>query len=280
MKISRILDLEEIRSVEPTFSDLTEDLHTRLLLQEEAEEARLVVDEHEQPLALALHTGDGWKIAHLLFRKASLEVLDRFEQTGGEIYQEARQSYLLAVREYYSQELMDRVTPAVEDITKERLMLVQEILEGRWGKRSGEDCLDCCCGSGIGSCAIRSLGMTSIAYDNDPALLSLGLKQRRLFPEFTMWIDATQASRYCTPVPRGVAFMLGEIHPYHAEMWRQVVEELITLAEEVIITAGTEQEARIVAEWCRDHGRMVQVEEHPGDPIYERWICQISRSGK
>ncbi|MDD1678250.1 MAG: hypothetical protein LUO93_03580 [Methanomicrobiales archaeon] len=276
MTLAELLDLKEIRSVDPSFAEMTEESGTRIILAEEADEARLVVDEEEIPLALALSTPAGWQITHFLFRDAPLEILERFEQTGGDIYQEERERYLSAVREYYSRELMTHVPPAVEDVTLARISLVEEILKDRWGGISKETCLDCCCGSGIGSRALHSLGMNPLSYDNDPALLSLGLRQGRLEPASTMWIDGTRATRYCRPLGYGVAFMLGEIHPFNEEMWERIVDELIMLAKEVIITTGTEREVRQVADWCRRKGHSVKVEEHFADPIYERWICQIA----
>lgn len=277
MKIESLLDLKGLHTIEPTFADLTEDVYTGFILREEGEEARLVVDEQEHPLAFAIRTERGWQIAHFLFRNAIIEVLERFEQIGGDIYQEKREVYLSMVREFYSRELMDRVTPAVEDVTGERISLVREILEERWDERNGEVCLDCCCGSGIGSSALCALGMIPLAYDNDPALLSLGLRQGRLLPESTMWIDATRATRYCPTLHRGTAFMLGEINSYTEEMWKQITHELVALCDEVIITVGTAREAGKVEEWCRKQGRSVTREEHAVDPLYERWICQISR---
>jgi hypothetical protein len=276
MTLAHLLDLNEIHSVDPSFAELTEDTGTHILLAAEAEEARLVVDEEEIPLALALLTGTCWQITHFLFRDPSLEILERFEQISGDIYQEERERYLSAVREYYSRELMDRVIPAVEDVPRDRITLVENILKERWGEHLSEICLDCCCGSGIGSHALRSLSMRPLAYDNDPALLCLGLRSGRLDPESTMWIDGTRATQYCRPVQYGTAFMLGEIHSFNDEMWQGIVEALITLAKEVLITTGTEREARTVAGWCQRKGRSVQVDEHRADPIYERWICQIS----
>ncbi|MDD1673181.1 MAG: hypothetical protein LUP99_02095 [Methanomicrobiales archaeon] len=277
MNLAQTIDLEEVYSLEPSFADLTDDIYTQIFLQEGAREARFLIDEHEEPLACALLTGTGWKITHFVYRKATLGVLERVEQVGGEIYQENRERYLSAVREYYSCELMKDVTPAVEDITEDRMNLVRDVLKDRWGLGRGEICLDCCCGSGIGSYALRTVGMTPLAYDNDPALLSLGLRQGRLLPESTMWIDATRATLYCTPVPRGLSCMLGEINTFTEVMWRRVVEELISLAEDVIITVGTEREARLVADWGQQRDRSVDLEERPSDPIYERWICQIYR---
>jgi hypothetical protein len=276
MTLARLLDLDGVRSADPSFAELTEDSGTRLLMAMEAEEARLVIDEDEIPLALALSTPSGWWITHFLFRDATLEILERFEQLGGEIYQEDRERYLSAVREYYSREMMDRVTPAMDDVSPDRISLVEEILKERWGRNPQETCLDCCCGSGIGSYALRRRGMHPLAYDNDPALLTLGLRQDRLEPDSTMWIDGTRATQYCRPLQFGTAFMVGEVHSFNEEMWQQIVEELIALAREVLVTTGTEREARRVTEWCRNKGRSVEMQEHPVDPIYERWICQIS----
>ncbi len=275
MMLARLLDLDTIRSVDPTFADLTHPTGTAILLTSDADEARLVVDEREMPLGLALHSPQGWWITHFLFQEPTLEILERFEQIGGDIYQEERERYLSAVRDYYSRELMRQVAPSVDDVPLDRITLVEEILTERWGPHSGEVCLDACCGSGIGSRALRSIGMKPLAYDNDPALLSLGLWQGRLTPESTMWIDGTRASSYCHPLVHGTLFMAGEIHPFNEDIWQGIVEELITLARQVLITTGTEREARLIADWCRHKGRSVQVEEHTADPVYERWICEI-----
>jgi hypothetical protein len=274
--LARLLDLEEVHSVDPSFAELTEETGTRILLGLEAHDALLVVDENELPLALALYARSGWVITHFLFRDANLEILERFEQIGGDIYQEDRERYLSAVREYYSLELKQKVAPAVDDVPANRITLVEEMVNERWGRNPHEGCLDCCCGSGVGSYALRSLGMHPLAYDNDAALLSLGLRQGRLEAESTMWIDGIHATRYCRPLRYGTAFMLGEIHSFNEEMWQAIVDELLALAREVLITTGTQREGRTVAEWCRNRGRSAQVEEHPVDPIYERWICQIS----
>jgi hypothetical protein len=274
--LAHLLDLEEIHSVDPSFAELTEETGTRILLGEEADEALLVIDGDEIPLALALFTPNGWLITHFLFRDANLEILERFERIGGDIYQEDRERYLSAVRGYYSLELKQKVAPAVDDVPSNRISLVEEMVEERWGRNRREACLDCCCGSGVGSYALRSLGMRPLAYDNDAALLSLGLRQGRLEAESTMWIDGTRATQYCRPLRYGAAFMLGEIHSFNEEMWHAIVDELLALAREVLITTGTEREACIVAEWCRNGDRSVEMEEYPIDPIYERWICHIS----
>jgi hypothetical protein len=276
MRLARLLDLDTIHSVDPSFAELIEDTGTRILQAAEADGARLVVDEEEVPLALALSTRTGWQITHFVFRNPTLEILERFEQLEGDIYQEKREEYLSSLREYYSRELIEQVIPAVEDVPPDRISVVEDLLQERWGRHPHELCLDSCCGSGIGSSALRSQGMQPLAYDHDPALLSLGLHSGRLRADSTMWIDGTRATLYCQPVQYGAAFMLGEIHSFNEDVWQRIVEELITLAREVLITTGTEREAQVVAAWCRRSGRSTTVDEHAADPVYERWVCQVS----
>jgi hypothetical protein len=277
MKINRILNAEPLTCVEPAFAELTEDLYTDLLLERSGEEARLLIDEEEIPLALAFRQGEIWVMGSFLFRHPTLKVIQRFEEVGGDLYQEDRSKVVAALREYYSLAILERVTPTVEDVPPDRHSLVREILLEVWGEKDRSVCLDCCCGSGIGASALRSLGMTPLAYDHDPALLALGLRQGRLIPEDTMCIDATVARRYCPSVERGAAFMLGEIDPFNREMWRQIVEELLALTRDTLITVRTEPEVHQVADWARAYGHQVDVTEHKADPIYEHWICRITQ---
>jgi SAM-dependent methyltransferase len=99
--------------------------------------------------------------------------------------------------------------------------MIRDLIHEVWGDRAGTLCLDCCCGSGVGTAALRAGGMRALAYDNDPALLALGLSKGRLVPEDTMCIDAREAARYIAPVPLGVAFMAGEIYSYNTGLWER-----------------------------------------------------------
>jgi len=274
MTIENLFEIKGLRCIEPSFAELTEDLYTMMLLEGGADEARLLVDEDEQPIALALRRSDVWGVASFVFRPCYMEVIEAFEETGGDIYQEPRAAWITALRAYYAGELQREVSPAPEDMRPDRPDLVAALLGEVWGARPGWTCLDCGCGSGAGSLVLRRLGMTPLAYDNDAELISRGLAAGRLLPEDTMWVDGTRAGDYIDePVEAGVALMLGDISSFTAPMWEEIVAELLDLSQETLITVATEPEVRMVAEWCEDAGREAEVRENGRDPIYDRWVC-------
>jgi hypothetical protein len=134
-------------------------------------------------------------------------------------------------------------------------------------------CIDACAGSGIGSMIIREMGGRSIAYDNDPALLSLGLASGRLAPEETVCIDGTMASAYLPDAERGLGIMLGQMYVYTKELWQSIVEELTSISAETLITVATEEEAHWVCEWAKGVDRALEIWENDRDPIYDHWVC-------
>jgi hypothetical protein len=277
MRACRILELGELTFLEPTFSSLTEDLYTTVLLEFPAVEGKLLIDRDENPLAVAVSDGKGWYAASFLLRSPPLEVIELCEDLDSEIHEEERSTWAAAVREYYSLLIGRTVTPAFEDLPPERRARLQNLLEEVWGGGDTVTCLDCCCGSGVGSSAVRALGMLPLSYDSDPALLSLGLTSGRLLPEETMWIDATLAGQYLEPVPRGIAVMMGEINSFTEEMWENITGEVLGLVNDALITVGTEQEARRVEGWCLAFGHRAEITENRRDEFYDRWVCRSTR---
>lgn len=271
-----MFEVQEILCVEPVFADLTEEYYTEELLSYQAEEARLLLDEQEYPIALALREADAWIVGSFVCRPPSRTVLSRFEEVGGDLYQEEMPRYMDALREYYSQKLLSEVPPATEDTRPERREMVSSLIGEVWGTLNGAACIDCCCGSGVVSEAIALCGGSPCAYDNDPALISLGLQSGRLSPPQVMHIDATRAGDYIAPVPYGVGCMLGDITAFNADMWENIVAELLLLSEQTLITTATEPEIRRVEEWCLAEGRTCEVRENERDPIYDRWACVSS----
>ncbi len=174
MKAAEILELDTVTFIEPLFSALRDPVFTDLITQSVADEGRLLLDEHEDPIAVAFHEPSGWIAASFLCRKPNLAVIERFEEVNGEIFQEDRAVWGAAVREYFSTALMRDVSPAVEDLNPIRKSILSEVITAAWGKGSGETCLDCGCGSGVGSLVLRELGYAPLSYDNDPSLLARG----------------------------------------------------------------------------------------------------------
>jgi len=274
MNIAEIFELENLRLVEQSFADLTDSRFNRILSEQGAREGRLLLDEAEEPLALAFQGADGWIAGTFLCRNPSVALIDLFESVNGEIFQENRRVFAAAVREYFSNILIAEVPPSIEDLNPARRGILGTLIENLWGSGSGETCVDCCCGSGVGSLVLRDIGYSPLSYDNDASLLSRGLFTGRLLPAETMCINAMLVSQYVEPSPKGIGIMMGEINSFSQEMWEAIVRELFTTTKETLITVGTEPEARLVAEWGKEMGRTVEVTENPADPIYDLWVCE------
>lgn len=276
--ISRVLEIPDVRCVEPSFADLTDDSYTAWLEEVPADQGRLLVDEKEDPLALAFHTTQGWVAGSFHLREPTVAVIDHFEEMNGDIFQEDRSVWETAVREYYSMILMHEVTQALDDLNPDRIGFVSDLIDECWGDRSRFSCLDCGCGSGLGSVVLRERGISPLSYDNDSTLISLGLSQSRLLPGETMLIDATQASSYCRGAEGGLGLMFGEINAFNEQEWEMITAELLTLTRFSLITVGTEREARLIQGWAQARRCQAEVRENTRDPIYDRWVCTIERA--
>lgn len=275
MRAEEILGVDEIIFVEPQFSVLPDPRYNdTLALAAGGDQGRFLLDEKEEPLALAFRNGDVWVTGSFLCRNPSPLLIEKFENVSGEIYQEDRAVWAAAVREYYSLLLKTEVPPSIEDLNPKRRGILNNLIAGFWKPGSGETCIDCCCGSGVGSLVLRDLGFIPLSYDNDDALLSLGLSTGRLLPEETMWLDAMKTSQYIDPVPKGIGIMMGEINTFSEDMWHRIVSELFAVTGETLITVGTEPEARLIQGWGEELGRRVEVTGNPADPIYDLWVCR------
>lgn len=273
MKAAEILELTELVCVEDSFADLADPASAESILSIEPEAGKLLVDEDEDLMAAAFRSCGVWYTANYLYHPPTAEVIDLFEGTEGDIYQEDREVWAEAMREYYSAAIRKEVRPSVEDIPPDRPGKIADLLNEVWGRKEGEVCLDCCCGSGVGAAALRSAGMRALAYDHDPALLARGFEEGRLLPAETACIDGTMATAYFGQAPLGAAFMMGTIRSFDSGVWEKITLELLALSEETLVTVATEEEARMIAAWCRSVGREPEVWESDRDPLYDRWIC-------
>jgi hypothetical protein len=275
MRAAEILGIDSVRFIEPEFSALTDCRFNSILAETQADEGRLLLDEHEEPIALAFHGSEGWITASFLCRNPSVALIELFESVIGEIFQEDRAVWAAAVRENFSNALVAEVPPAIDDLNPMRHGILKTLITSVWGTSQGETCIDCCCGSGVGSAVLRDLGFCPLSYDNDESLLSRGLTEKRLLPEETMWIDATIVSRYIDPVPKGIGIMMGEINTFSQDMWAQIIEELCIITQETLITVGTEKEALLIQHWGKEMERDTEITENPADPIYDLWVCRV-----
>jgi hypothetical protein len=266
---------EGMEFLEQSFEQMLNDRYTEEIRLIDATEGRMLIDENEWPLSFAVKTPKGWKGTSFLLRKPRVEIVERYEALGGEIFQTDKAEFAAAMREHFSEKLLQQVPPAIEDFSPERCTFVQELLSEVWGERIGQGCLDVACGSGLGSAALRQLGIVPIAYDNDPGLLVLGMISGRLMPEGTMCIDATRASSLVPQAPLGLILMAGSINNFNEYVWRAIFDETLKLTEEALVTVETEKEAERVKGWATAKGRKVDMFENDRDPFYDRWVCSI-----
>lgn len=275
---AELIEVPELRFVEPSFAELTDELYSSVAPEIEATAGRLLVDENDDPLAIALRDDQAWYAATFLYRTPSIIWLERFEEAGGEIYQEPRETWARAVRTYYAERILAEVQPASNDLPPDRFEKARGLVAEHWGAHRGSRAVDACCGSGIGAVVLHSLGIAPLSYDNDAALLALGLAEDRLLPDEVCCIDGTFATDYVDPAPLGLALMVGQCYPgINDDLWRDLVLQLLILSDETLITLGTEPEAALVANWIVEAGRGVEVFENDRDPIYDRWVCLASR---
>ncbi len=277
MRAAILLDVDEVEFLEPSFERLADESFTKMLLTMPAKEARLLISMDEYPLAVALNDGKGWRCASFLLRKPVADIFEKLEELDAEVLQEERSEWEAAVREYYSLRIAKEVAPALEDFTPTRVLALSALLRERWGTPEGGVCIDACCGSGAGSMALRDVGMLPLSFDNDPALLSLGLRAGRLLPEETVCIDGTRSSRYLKHTHFAIMLMAGEIGPHNSILWKKITDELLEVADNAVVTVGTEREARLVETWARERKRKAEVLENKREAFYDNWVCDIRR---
>lgn len=277
MQLAEFFEVNEVRLVEPLFSDLCYREMDELLLRIPAEKNRILIDETDEVLSVAIESPDGVLQASCFhLRSMSDELLNRLEEMDGEIFQVSRADFEDTIRAYYSADLLSSHDTAPDDLNPERLEITRDLLKSAIGDNSGISCLDCCCGTGIGSLLLKEMDLNPLAYDNDDALLVRGLKEKRLSPERTMWIDGRLLDNYLTaPVDYAFGFMFGEIQPFNQDTWEEIISAICAVSERVLLTVGTEQEADIIGGWMKNDGLDPEIWENDRDPIYDRWVCSL-----
>jgi hypothetical protein len=275
MKIAQMLELETISLVEPTFSDLIYQEMDDFMTGSPGKDGKILVNEDENPVLFAkTDSGGAWNGCVTMFREPSLALIDLFEQFEWEMYQEENETILDALREYYSTLLCDSVLPGPDDLNPARVQSIKTLLRNTVGIDQHGLCLDCCCGTGVGSMVMESCGMHPIAYDNDESLLVRGMKAGRLKPERTMWIDGRMINRFIQKQASLICgFMIGEIHSFNAHIWQEIIGAACMASDRVLFTAGTEHEINQIKDWVFGTGKKAEIFESDADPIYDRWIC-------
>jgi hypothetical protein len=277
LDLADIFGVSDVVLIEPSYADLPDPRYTSVLVSLPGDQGRLLIDEESDPLSLAVHTcDDTWAAGCFMHRPPTAPVITRFEDLGGELFQENRAIWEASVRAWYSHAIAGGVTPALEDLNPARIGGIRSLVKDLWGEGQGRCCLDFCCGSGLGSLVLRDLGYDLLSCDNDASLLSLGFSTGRLLPEETICIDATYAETYIRKTDLGLGLMFGEINRFNTELWEQITGMLVTLTHRSLVTTGMEEEAVLVAGWAAEGGGTTEILENDNDPLYDRWVCAIT----
>jgi len=277
MNVSEFFEADDVRLIEPLFSDLCYTEMDELLLRIPGNTSRILIDENDEILSMAVESAEGIIQASCFhLRSPSETLITRFEEMDGEVYQIPREQFENGVREYYSRALISSSVMAQDDLNPSRLAITRELIKSVIGDDKDLLCLDCCCGSGIGTSVLTELGHNPLSYDNDDALLARGLHEGRLIPERTMWIDGTLLEQYLTtPVDFAFGFMFGEIQPFNQDIWAEIIRVICNVSEKALLTVGTRPEADLIGEWLKEAGLKYEIRENDRDPIYDRWVCSI-----
>ena len=274
--VAEMLELDAVRFLEPDYASLVNQGEPGVIIAQSASQisdARMLIDEKQNPVVLAVRSGDEWAATAWAFRPPTQEEIELFQKLDGNLYQESRSDIDNALRTHFSREMRTQYAPAGEDLTEERIDKVRSLLAEYFGENLSGTAIDACAGSGIGSMIMRELGARPLAYDNDPELLSLGLSLGRLREEETAWIDGRSASAYLPDAEYGVGIMFGQMYNYTKDLWQPIVEELAGITQKTLITVATSEEAEWVCEWAAGVGRNLSIFENERDPIYDRWVC-------
>ncbi|MHC1680442.1 MAG: hypothetical protein AB9860_04220 [Methanomassiliicoccales archaeon] len=273
MALCELFDLEELRLLENTLEDLGNEMFLAQMLSG-SEQVRLLISDDETPLAMAREDG-GWKAVSFLWKEPSEELIELLPELDIKVYTCKTETYREAVFDHFARKIMSEVEPALDDVPEDRTKKVSDLVWKEWNFKPGDLCYDCCCGSGVGSSALSKVGLRSFAFDVDASLLSRGLQSGRLQSWSTAQLDATKASQYLERAPYALMLMAGDINVGNSWIWRMIFEQVLLIADKVMVTVGTQEEADLLRSWAEAKGRSPRVFENERDPFYDRWVCSV-----
>jgi len=273
MALCELFDLEDLRLLENSLEDLGNEVFLAQMLRG-SEKVRLLISHDETPLAMAREDG-GWKAVSFLWKEPSDEIIELLPELDISVYTCDTETYREAVFDHFARRIMSEVEPALDDVPEDRAKKVSDLVWKEWDFKPGELCYDCCCGSGVGSLALSKVGLRSFAFDVDASLLSRGLSSGRLQTWSTAQLDATNASHYLGRAPFALMLMAGDINVGNSWIWKLIFEQVLQIADKVLVTVGSQEEAEQLRSWAEDRGRSPKVFENQRDPFYDRWVCSI-----
>jgi SAM-dependent methyltransferase len=188
-----------------------------------------------------------------------------------------------AIIEYYSLSLVSRKLCRNCSISKEPYEMVY--IESRNAKLKGlldryelkGDLLEICCGNGMSTLPLHSLGYDPLAIDYDKCQICQGLEHNVLDPKRTIVLDAANLSQFF-PENRFdtvAGFMLGAIYPFNKGIWERMMAEAVKLLKPggmILLTVNKKGEIEILKKALEENqitGELIDNTDEKG--IYDQW---------
>lgn len=188
-----------------------------------------------------------------------------------------------AIIEYYSLSLVNRKLCGNCRISKEPYEMVY--IESRNAKLKGlldryelkGDLLEICCGNGMSTLPLHSLGYDPLAIDYDKCQICQGLEHNVLDPKRTIVLDATNLSQFFpeNTFDTIVGFMLGTIYPFNKGIWERMMVEAVKLLKPggmILLTVNKKEEIEILKKALEENqitGELIDNTDEKG--IYDQW---------
>ena len=139
--------------------------------------------------------------------------------------------------------------------------------------------LEICCGNGMATAVLRSLGYDTFALDNDKCSICEGLYHGALEMNKTVVLDASTLSHYeffnSQSFNSVVGFMLGSIYEFNKHNWQQILAEAVSIVARgiFIFTVHKEEEVDFIYDAMANlgiDGRIIDNRDDTG--IYDQWV--------
>ena len=205
------------------------------------------------------------------------------------VYNTTGREFHEAIIEYYSEKLVNRELCGNCHIKKEPYNMVY--IESRNDRLKGildrfklyGEILEICCGNGMSTLPLRSMGYSPLAIDNDKCQVCQGLEHNVLDPKRTIVLDATRLSEFFMEgsFDTIVGFMLGTIYPFNRDIWERMMAEAARLLKPdgmILLTVNKREEMEILKdalEKARVKGEIIDNTDDKG--IYDQWVYAGSR---
>lgn len=198
------------------------------------------------------------------------------------------QEHNAALREYFSLTLVNqqlcgtcvKPTETYEmvylDIRIQRLNELFTRLGGRFDT-SGQ-VLEICCGNGMATLSLETLGIHPLTTDYDRCQICQGLEHGVLKPERTIIMDATRLTHYFPEdsFDSVIGFMLGTIYSFNKDIWTTIMGESYNVVKQggqLLFTVNHHEEMDILQEALDGLGAVGEVIDNTdANGIYDQWV--------